>query len=274
MNTTSENLPGVNVQTQSALQATKLESTLIQGDLSKLTTEERASYYLQVCNSLGLNHLTKPFDYIPLGGKLTLYAKRDATDQLRNLRNVSVEIVARDKSADMYAVTARARMPNGRTDESIGAVSIAKLTGEHLANAIMKAETKAKRRVTLSICGLGILDEIEVDSIHQTSVSVVKPPVPALVTGEKLVENKELKEAIRMMFDTAKAAGWSAEKLREHIEFGFGRGFEGPLNGARLIEAGITMKEVESVMKHIDNALGEIGTDEDIEAAKSQEFRI
>src|SRR6185312_3719783 len=29
----------------------------------------------------------------------------------------------------------------------------------------MKAETKAKRRVTLSICGLGMLDETEVDSI-------------------------------------------------------------------------------------------------------------
>ena len=29
----------------------------------------------------------------------------------------------------------------------------------------MKAETKAKRRVTLSICGLGILDESETDTM-------------------------------------------------------------------------------------------------------------
>jgi phage tail sheath protein FI len=44
----------------------------------------------------------------------------------------------------------------------------------------MKAETKAKRRVTLSICGLNMLDESEVESIPQqakqvTSVVSVKP---------------------------------------------------------------------------------------------------
>jgi len=39
------------------------------------------------------------------------------------------------------------------------------MNAEDKANAIMKCETKAKRRVTLSICGLGFLDETEVDSI-------------------------------------------------------------------------------------------------------------
>lgn len=34
-----------------------------------------------------------------------------------------------------------------------------------MANALMKAETKAKRRVTLSICGLGLLDESEIDTM-------------------------------------------------------------------------------------------------------------
>ena len=37
------------------------------------------------------------------------------------------------------------------------------LTGVDLANAIMKTETKAKRRATLSICGMGLLDELEVE---------------------------------------------------------------------------------------------------------------
>lgn len=62
-------------------------------------------------------------------------------------------------------MTAQATLPQGRCDESIGAVSIAGLQGEALANAVMKAETKSKRRVTLSICGLAFLDETEVDSI-------------------------------------------------------------------------------------------------------------
>jgi CheY-specific phosphatase CheX len=111
-----------------------------------------------------LNPLTKPFEYITLNGKLTLYARRDATDQLRQLHKVSIEIVAREVVEDCYVVTARATTPI-RQDESIGAVNIAGLKGDVRANAMMKAETKAKRRVTLSICGLGMLDETEVDSI-------------------------------------------------------------------------------------------------------------
>ena len=39
------------------------------------------------------------------------------------------------------------------------------MTGDTLANALMKASTKAKRRATLSICGLGVLDESEIETI-------------------------------------------------------------------------------------------------------------
>lgn len=142
-----------------------IERVIVAGDLAKLTSEQRLSYYSATCRSLGLNPLTKPFEYISLNGKLVLYARRDATDQLRKVHVVSITIVAREKVDDIYVVTARATTPDGRTDESVGAVHLGKLTGEALANAFMKAETKAKRRVTLSICGLGFTDESEVDSI-------------------------------------------------------------------------------------------------------------
>jgi hypothetical protein len=42
-----------------------------------------------------------------------------------------------------------------------------------LANALMKAETKAKRRVTLSIAGLGWLDETELETIPQARATIV-----------------------------------------------------------------------------------------------------
>lgn len=142
-----------------------VERVLIHGDLRQLSPAQKVSYYKAVCESMGLNPLTRPFEYIVLNGKETLYAKRDATDQLRNVHHVSVQIIAREVTEDCYVVTARATMPNGRQDESIGAVPIATLKGEVRANAMMKCETKAKRRVTLSICGLGILDETEVESI-------------------------------------------------------------------------------------------------------------
>jgi hypothetical protein len=153
----TKNLPA---QTISAI-----EAALIQGDLKQLTPEQRLSYYKQVCDSVGLNPLTKPFEYITLNGKLTLYALRAATDQLRKLHKVSIKITDRQKIEDVYIVTSQATDSTGRFDESTGAVNVAGLKGEALANAFLKAETKAKRRVTLSLCGLGLLDETEVADI-------------------------------------------------------------------------------------------------------------
>ena len=145
--------------------ASAIERVVVGGDLAKLTPEQRVAYYRQVCDSLGLNPYTQPFSYIVLNGKLTLYATRGASDQLRKLHRVSVTIVGREQVDDLYVVTARATMPEGRTDESIGAVALGSLKGDARANAIMKAETKAKRRVTLSIVGLGWLDETEIETI-------------------------------------------------------------------------------------------------------------
>lgn len=152
-----------------------IESVLIQGDLSHLNPEQRVQHYLNVCRSLDINPNTKPFDYLHLNGKLILYAKRDCTDQLRGRDKVSVRIVSREIVDDLCLVTAQATTPDGRTDESVGAVNIAGLKGEHKANAMMKAETKAKRRVTLSICGLGFSDESEVESIGSPQVSQPAP---------------------------------------------------------------------------------------------------
>jgi len=142
-----------------------LERVIAGGDLSRLKPAERMQYYRAVCESLGLNPLTQPFQYIKLNGRLTLYATRGAADQLRKRDGVSVEITGRDTVNGVYVVTARARDRDGRVDESTGAVSIERLQGDALANALMKAETKAKRRVTLSIVGLGWLDETELSTI-------------------------------------------------------------------------------------------------------------
>src|SRR5215831_17892921 len=129
-----------------------VEQALVQGDLSSLDPEQRVNYYLKVCNSLGLNPYTKPFDYLNLNGKLVLYARKDATDQLRNLHKISILKLEREQIGDLMVVTATAMTADGRHDTAIGAVPTQGLKGDPLANALMKAETKAKRRVTLSLC--------------------------------------------------------------------------------------------------------------------------
>lgn len=146
-----------------------LQAALAEGRLEKLSTEQRLQYLAAACRSTGLNPLTRPFEFITLNGKITMYARKDATDQLRKLHNVSVRIISREQVGDTLIVTARASLPNGREDESIGAVPFGNLRGEAAAMAAMKAETKAKRRVTLSICGLGFMDESEVEDAQRMS---------------------------------------------------------------------------------------------------------
>jgi hypothetical protein len=167
---------------ETSIDTRAIESVLIQGDLSKLTPEQRVSYYNHLCESLGLNPLTKPFAYLTLNGKLVLYALKDAAEQLRKVHGVSITEVTSQKVEDVFVVTAKALDKTGRTDASTGAVALGSLKGEALANALMKAETKAKRRVTLSICGLGMLDETEVETIPHP-VIVEAPKRVALPSG-------------------------------------------------------------------------------------------
>jgi hypothetical protein len=144
-----------------------IEKALIGGDLSSLRPEERLSFYNRLCLSLKLNPLTKPFEYIVLNGKLQLYAKKDCTEQLRKIHGVSITSVDPKQIGDLLVVVAEATDRQGRVDSATGAVNLSGLKGEALANAMMKAETKAKRRVTLSLCGLGMLDETEVATLKE-----------------------------------------------------------------------------------------------------------
>jgi hypothetical protein len=143
-----------------------IEKALIENDLSGLAVGERLTYYKQVCESVGLNPLTQPLGYLRLNNKLVLYAKKDCTDQLRKIHGVSVTNLETQKIEDVYVVKAYGQDKTGRTDAATGAVTIGSLKGDNLANALMKAETKAKRRLTLSMCGLGMLDETEIETVR------------------------------------------------------------------------------------------------------------
>jgi hypothetical protein len=215
------------------MDAATVETVLIGGDLSKLTPDQRLAYYSSVCKSLGLNALTKPFEFITLNSKLTLYARRDCTDQLRSIRGISIVITNRTTVNEVYIVTAQASL-GGRTDESTGAVSIKGLSGELLANAMMKAETKAKRRVTLSIAGLGMLDETEVETIPQAKKVEVNTETGEIVEPEFVIpepikepEDKDIedvmpdattKELTSKMYETAKEHGKTTGNVREMFQ--------------------------------------------------------
>jgi hypothetical protein len=169
------------IATTEPVSAETLEHVIGTGDLSKLTTQQRVEYYRRTCETIGVNPLTRPFRFLSLNGSLMLYATRDLTDQLRQVHKVKIAIVDKAMDGDLFIVTARATMPDGRQDEDVGAVTIGRLQGDARANAVMKAMTKAKRRVTLSICGLGFTDESEIETIRgdvQTFDAEAEPFAP------------------------------------------------------------------------------------------------
>jgi len=168
---------------------------ILAGDLSKLNATDRVAYYRGYCERIGLDPFTKTFDILRLNGKEILYLTRSGAQQLNKLHGVSHQITAREVIAgEVYQVTARATLPDGRHTESIGAVSVARMKGENYCNAIMKAETKAKRRSTLDLLGLGILSEEEAvgmpgalaGGIMPTDTEIAPVKLPTLSLDERI----------------------------------------------------------------------------------------
>ena len=162
------------------------ESLAIKGDISGLNAEQKAMYLERLCKSIGVNPLTQPFTPLKLNGKEIFYASRACTDQLAGNRKLTREIIKTEQIADVFVATCKVSDETGRFDVSTGAVTIGNLKGDGLANALMKAETKAKRRGTLSFCGLGFLDEAELETI---------PSAPRPTTKKELTENAKDSEA-------------------------------------------------------------------------------
>ena len=134
-------------------QSNVVSQLILNGDLSKLAANDKVRYYNGYCERMGLDPFTKPFDILRLNDREVLYCTRSGTQQLNKLHSVSHLITSREliESVGVYQVTSKASLPDGRCTESIGAVNITGLKGEAYANAIMKAETKAKRRATLDL---------------------------------------------------------------------------------------------------------------------------
>ena len=207
-------------QTMEPVSAQTLEHVLGTGDLVKLSTQQRVEYYARTCQSLGLNPLTRPFRFLTLNGQITLYATRDCTDQLRKIHGITLHVVDKLIDGDLFIVTVRARTKDGREDEDIGAVTLGQLRGESRANALMKGLTKAKRRVTLSVCGLGLTDEAELDTMPGVQVFDAEaevPPVPIRAAATAMAPAPRITEAPPKSTPLERSdAQWTAwlEKLR------------------------------------------------------------
>jgi hypothetical protein len=162
-------LPGI--PTDVAFQ--DLQSALA-GDLARLSSEGKVKFYAKLCEFTGLNPLSKPFDWITFQGKVTLYPNKGCAEQLRALHRISFDDDFQRKiESGCIICTVRVTSPDGRRDWATAAIPFdEKMSPDAKAMAIMKVETKAKRRATFSICGLTMFvrgdgeDDDEVRQVH------------------------------------------------------------------------------------------------------------
>lgn len=220
-----------------AMSESSMSTLILKGDISKLSDEQKVEYYHAICNRLGVDPMTKPFDYLVLQGKQTLYLNKGGAEQLNKVHKVSMSITNAVKFDDIYVVTSRASVGDRHTD-STGAVNIKGLYGDALCNAMMKAETKAKRRATISLLGLAMLDETEVETIpnartHEAvvEVSVVEvsdvEPDPTVDDWNRLKaigkENRWPENYMRTWLDNAKKYGKSHAEIYQDALERFGK---------------------------------------------------
>jgi len=190
---------------------------VIGGDLSGLDQNQKMEYYNRFCDSLNLNPITRPFEFIKFDGKEMLYAKKDATEQLRKLQGISIEDLSGKMMEDIYTVTVKVKDFSGRTDMATGAIYVATLKGKDLANAFMKAETKAKRRATLSICGLGILDESEIEDIEKEPkiINITEKKVGDIDQAVKAISDSKTHEEVEKYEKMIQTRSWTDDELKQ-----------------------------------------------------------
>jgi hypothetical protein len=137
-------------------------------DLERLDADQKSQYYRDACSFLGIPANLNLLAFInanvgDTGRHEVLYAKKGATDFIRESRGIttlSLQAIPNFVPGQVCFV-ASGRDKNGRDEYAVGAASIDGLTGKALSDAIMTAQTRATRRMTLQFVGGGILDESE-----------------------------------------------------------------------------------------------------------------
>lgn len=189
------------------------------GDLSKLNLEQRSEYVLALCEAHDLDPLGRPFSFMGTDDNgVILYATKNCSDQLRRKHSIQVTIKDRGQVAEgVYGVIAVATIQeedaDPLSDESIGTVSVAGLTGVALANAYMAAETKAKRRATLSLVGIGMIDETEARELtprKAPEATATKTDAEDLADRDAKILAAEKEKAIRLGIDPAQMDPYKA----------------------------------------------------------------
>ena len=91
-----------------------IERIVTKGDISALSPSDKVDYYRQICERLGLDPLTQPFQFLTLSGKQVLYATKSCTEQLRVINGISVTALDHSSVNGVYVVTCKVQNAKGQ----------------------------------------------------------------------------------------------------------------------------------------------------------------
>ncbi len=148
------------------------------GDLYQLTNEQRVAHYINLCKSLELNPLSRPFQWIEFKegenspAVLTLYFKPSGAAQMLRNHHISVHYPRKEIVGELFVCEAHGQAADGRKGVGTKYVPLTnkygKLSGNRLANAFMSAESGALRRLALNMFGLSAGPDVDESAIVRT----------------------------------------------------------------------------------------------------------
>ena len=166
------------------------------GGLNDLTEAEKLEYYYNACEYFKVPAELNLLQFIWIdnengpGKNLVLYARKGATDIMRANNEISVDEVKETIGDGFIMFTAKGHDKTGRTDVAVGSIGTKGLSPRALSDAIMTAQTRATRRLTLQFVGGGLLDESEV---FNTGGVINTTDVPAGIVGVAPISQPSIK---------------------------------------------------------------------------------
>ena len=183
---------------------------VVAGNIAGLTAAQQTEYMLAVCNSLGLNPLVKPLEFIDFPArrgepaKTVLYPNATAVNMLIDREALSVDYSDVHEDPERDIMIQWCYITNGkRQGKDFAALPISReewqnqngknvrtgrkipLDGEAWANQLMKLTTKARRRAVLAFCGLpSVFGGSESDARDADDAIVGEARIVDTTTGE------------------------------------------------------------------------------------------
>jgi hypothetical protein len=192
-----------------AIEQSKLDAFLTKnGETGQLTIAEKSILLSKVCEEYGLNPVLVPFNFILFQGKERLYLTKVGCDSIANNKQLTRIITTRhyDIETNIYTVSAMVS-DDKRKEEASASVycasydakkqAFSRLSGEALANAYLKTESKAKRRATLAFIGFAFEeDSFESFDAVEPLANECEAKTKAIAIAMTSTKTKEARKAV------------------------------------------------------------------------------